>query len=387
MLPATLAWQMSVVTIGYAALILSDSAVALGLVSSATGVSMLICSPIGGVVADRLSRRAVMFATQGILGVASGIVTILILAGLLEVWHLAALGFVQGVAFSFNVPARHAYIADLVGPRLMRNAVALNNAGMNFCRVAGPAIAGSLLAVPAIDVGGVFVVMTAMYALVIGSLLGLPARSVGSPELKPGRAGGWEQLVEGIRYVRSSPVLVALLGLALVTLFFGMPHQQLMPLFSERVFAVGAFGLGILMAASGVGALLGSLAVAALSTFPRQALLQLGFGVGFGLTLFGFALAPSFGLAVALLGLVGFTSAAYISINNTLVMGNTDPRLYGRVMSIYMLTFAITPVAALPMAWVADLLGGRIAVAGAGLLVAGAVVGAAALFPTYRHIR
>jgi predicted MFS family arabinose efflux permease len=160
-----------------------------------------------------------------------------------------------------------------------------------------------------------------------------------------------------------------------------------MPVFAERVFAVGAEGLGVLMASAGVGSLLGSIAVAALAGFRRPAVLQLGVGVLFGAALLGFALAPSFLVAVALLLVVGFASAAYTAINNTLVLANAEPRLHGRVMSVYLITFAVSPVAALPMSWLADWLGAPLTVAGGGLIVAAVVAGFAALYPAYRSIR
>lgn len=387
MLPASLAWQMSVVTTGYAALTISGSATAIGLASSAMGLPMLLLSLVGGVVADLMPRRRVLIATQSVLGLASAILAGLTLAGLLQVWHLVALGLVQGMAFSFNMPARQAFIGELVGPRLLRSAVALNNAGMNFCRILGPAMAGGLLAVPAVGVAGVFATMAIMYGAVLVSLFRLPSATSSSVARRQIDASGLEQLVEGLRYIRSSPVLVALLGMALVTVFFGMPYQQLMPLFSERVFQVGAAGLGMLMAAVGVGALAGSISVAALANFPRPGLLQMGVGTGFGLTLMAFALSPSFQLAIALLVVVGFTSASHFSLNNTLIMANTEPRLHGRVMSVYLMTFAVMPIATLPMAWLADQIGERGTVAAAGFVVASLTLGVAALYPPYRRIR
>ena len=311
---------------------------------------------------------------------------VLALSGLLRVWHLAAISLVQGVAFSFNMPARQAFVAELVGPRLLHSAVGLNNAGVNFCRIAGPAVAGGLLAVPFIGVGGVFVGMVLMYVLVVASLFQLPSGGTGAAKPRP-KAGGWDQLLEGLGYVLGSRVLVTLLSLAFVTVFFGMPYTQLMPLFSEGVFHVGAVGLGMLMAANGAGALAGSLTVAALANSKRPAVLQIVFGVAFGLGLVGFALAPLFLIAVAALLVVGFASAAYTALNSTLIMSNTEPRLYGRVMSVYLLTFAVMPIAALPMAWIADQVGGPATIAGAGLVVAAVVGGVALLYPPYRRIR
>ena len=386
-LPATLAWQMSVVATGYAALTISGSATVLGLVSGAVGLPMLLFSLVGGVVADRLPRRMVLLMTQSLLGLSALILASLVAGGWLQVWHLVALGLVQGVAFSFNMPARQAYMAELVSPHLLRNAVGLNNAGVNFCRIAGPALGGGLLSLPFVGIGGVFAVMTAMYLVVIATLLSLP-HATGRPS-RPAEPGssGLEQLLEGLRYLRGSSTLLSLLGLAFLTVFFGMPYQQLMPVFSERVFMVGAAGLGVLMAATGIGSLAGSLTVAALGGIRQPARLQLFLGVGFGLSLVAFALAPVYWLAVALLTLVGFTSSSYTTLNSTLIMSNTEPRLYGRVMSVYLLTFAMTPIAALPLAWMAEHVGGRPTVVSAGLVVALAVLAVAIFYPAYRRIR
>jgi MFS family permease len=387
MLPGTLGWQMSVVASGYAAFQLTGAATVLGLVSLAVGLPMLLFSLVGGVLADRFPRRAILLSTQTILGVSAAALALLSLAGALRPWHLVALGLCQGTAFAFNMPARQAYVAELVGGDLLRSAVALNNAGVNFCRIAGPAVAGVLLAVPWIGVAGVFVTMTVMYAFVLSSLLRLPTRPAPAAQPDaPRRPAGFAQLAEGLSYIRSSPVLVALLGLAFAPLFFGMPFQTLMPVFAERVFAAGPSGLGALMAAHGVGALAGSLLVAATPGVRRPTLLQLGFGVAFGVSLVGFGLAPSLELAAAALLVVGAASAAYTALNSTLIMANTEPRLHGRVMSVYLMTFALMPVASMPAAWLADRVGAPSVVVGTGLIVAAVVAGVAVLYPPYRRI-
>jgi MFS family permease len=385
-LPSTMCWMMSIIATGYAAFIISGSATVLGLVSAGVGVPMLCFSLVGGVAADRLPRRGVLLATESIQAVATALLALVTVAGWLEVWHVVAYTLIQGTTISFNMPARQAYIAELVGARLLRNAVALNNMGLNFCRVAGPALAGALLAAPGIGVGGVFVAMVLMYTLAVVLLLRLPPSKAPERDQRRPGAGGWTELVDGLRYIGRSPVLLALLGLALVPLIFGVPYQTLMPLFAEEVFVVGAAGLGVLMAASGIGALLGALTVAALSGYSRPALLQLALGVVFGLSLAAFAFSPSYLLAVGLLVVVGFTLSGYNTLNNTLIMGNTEPRLFGRVMSVYLLTFAVMPIASLRAAWLADQVGGRAVVGGGGLVIALAMLGVATLYPRYRDI-
>jgi hypothetical protein len=253
---------------------------------------------------------------------------------------------------------------------------------MNFARVAGPSVAGGLLAVPAIGIGGVFGSMAAMYGGVLASLFRLPSQRPSEP--LPGR-GGWSHLVDGLGHIRASPALLALLTVGLVPLLFGLPVQSLLPVFSEGVHGVGALGLGLMSAAMGLGALAGSLA-AAVTTRLSLGQLQIAFGVGFGVTLIGFALAPAFSVALVTLGLVGFASAGYAAVNQTLVMENTAPEFHGRVNSVYLLSFGFMPVTTFPEAWMADHVGAPASMAAAGALVVICVTLAALFVPSYRRL-
>src|SRR5712691_12274471 len=174
-MPATLAVMMNQVASPYAAFTLSNSAAILGIVSLAQGLPMLCLSLVGGVAADRLPRRFVLVGSQTTLGLAAAALAVLGMTGNLQVWHVVASSFVQGAAFAFNMPARQAYIAELVARPQLANAAALNNAGQNFCRVAGPALAGMLMAIPGVGIGGAFLSMAGMYVLALAALFKLPA--------------------------------------------------------------------------------------------------------------------------------------------------------------------------------------------------------------------
>src|ERR1700730_4175574 len=174
MMPATLAGMMNQVASPYAAFTLSNSAAILAIVSLAQGMPMLLLSLVGGVAADRLPRRLVLIGSQATLGLAAAGLAALGITGNLQVWHVIAGSFMQGAAFAFNMPARQVYIAELVTRPQLANAAALNNAGQNFCRVAGPALAGMLMAVPRIGIGGAFLSMAGMYIVALGALLRLP---------------------------------------------------------------------------------------------------------------------------------------------------------------------------------------------------------------------
>lgn len=378
-LPSTLAVQMSMVAVGFSAFALSGSATVLGGVSVATGLSMLMFALVGGVVADRASRRLVLMGTQSVLGLGAAAIAVLAGAGHLAVWHLYLLGFSQGIAFSFNMPARQALMADLVGPRYLRSAVSLLNATLNFSRIAGPSLAGWLLSVPFVGVVGTFSVMVAMYLAVLVALFRL-----GEPPLRASSGrGGWAEMIDGFDHIRGSRPLLILLVLGFVPLFFGLPFQSLLPLFAERVHDVGPGGLGLMNAAVGLGALVGSLGVAAVSRRTDE--IQAALGVGFGLGVVGFGLAPSFPLALASLAIAGAASAGYAALNQTMVMVHTAPQFHGRVMSIYMLSFGLMPLATLPEAWLADQLGGPVAMIAAGALVVLSVAIATALAPGLRR--
>ncbi len=323
MMPATFAVMMNQVAGPYAAFTLSNSAAVLGVVSLAQGVPMLLLSLLGGVVADRLPRRLVLMGSQMTLGLGAGFVAAFALAGALQVWHIIAASFLQGAAFAFNMPARQAYIAELVPRTQLANAAALNNAGQNFCRVAGPALGGVLLGTPVVGIGGAFLTMAVMYIAALLVLFRLPGAR--PPMGARAGAGGLAQVLEGLRYARSSGPIVALILMNLVVVMFGMSYQTLMPVVAERVF-------------------------------------------------------------VALLAVVGFLFSAFSALNNTLLMANTEPRLTGRVMSIYLLTWGAMPFGSLPLAWLADRAGAPVAIALAGAIVVAAVLGIAVLHPPAHRI-
>ncbi|MFN8637709.1 MAG: MFS transporter, partial [Chloroflexota bacterium] len=255
--PSTMCWSLCSVATGYAALTLSGSATALGIVTSLGGLPTLLLAPIGGVVADRFPRKNVLFFSQALLASGAIALAVLSLLDMLEVWHLGALGLLQGVAFSFNMPARQSLLMEVVGPRLTRSAAAMNSMAPNFSRVVGPSVAGVMLATPGIGVAGVFVTMVVLYAIVIASLFRLP-KSRRPAQVVGGVSAVWESLLEGFRYILGSPIHRGLLGAAFVLLVLGAPVLLIMPVFSEHVFAVGATGLGLLLSANGIGALIGT---------------------------------------------------------------------------------------------------------------------------------
>jgi MFS family permease len=344
---------------------------------------MLTLGLFGGVVADRFPKRRTLLMTQSLIGTAAAFCAVLVLTGIVEIWHLMAISAMQGVGFAFNMPSRQAFVAQLISRERLMNAIALNNAGMNFSRVIGPTFAGLFIAL--IGPGEVYVVMAIMYAFVVYSLTRIPQSGapVGSHRPPP-----LKSLADGLGYVRSNGVVFTLLVLAFAPVLLGMPYQQLMPVFAEDVFSVGAGGLGLLLSFNGIGALIGSLGIAGISNgFRRRGLLQMATGIAFGVAVAVFALAQSYPVALVTLLFAGAASAAFQSLNSTLVMTNSDPAYHGRVMSVYMLTFSAMPLGVVPFGALSDVYGAPITIGIGGILLTCVIALVGLLHPSYRHIR
>jgi MFS family permease len=381
MLPSMFALQMGTVVIGFVAYDISGIAMVLGIIAAGLGIPMFSLSLIGGVVADRVRKRNIIFLSQLSIGIAVTIIGLLILTDLIQIWHLILMAVIQGTAFAFNMPARQAYIAEIIPRESLMNAVALNNAGMSMSRIAGPAAAGLLISIPMIGAAGVFLFMGAMYAIAVTALRWVPPGTA-----HPSKQSGIQQLTDGLRYVRSHPVLRVLLLLALAPIILGMPYVQIMPVFAEDVFDVGASGLGTLMALNGVGALIGSLLIASAGNVERRGLMQLGLGVTFGVGLAVFSFSQSYVVALIAILVVGGAGSGYMTLNNTLLIMNAGPEYHGRVMSLGMMSFSMMPLGSVPVSWVVDQIGAPLTIGVAGLALAAVVGTVAVLSSNYRQI-
>jgi len=193
--------------------------------------------------------------------------------------------------------------------------------------------------------------------------------------------------VDGLNYIRRHPVLPTLLLMGFVPIVLAMPYRQFFPVFQEEVYGVGSVGLGVMGAFMAVGALVGSLGVASLTSTSGRSLIQLVGGLGFRVTLVLFAAAPVLSLGLVALLFVGLTANGYWALNNTMVLGSTDPKYYGRVMSVYMLSWSIMPFATLPESALADQFGVQKMVAGVGVLLVLSLLAIMLLVPGHRRLR
>lgn len=342
LLSSMAALNMQFLVRGWLVYELTGSPRALGLVAAAMGIALMLFAPLGGVVADRVDKRNLIVAAQSAGGLLALVIAILISTGAIMLWHLVVASVLSGIIWAFSLPARQAIIPELVEKHRIMNAVAISSGAMHLSRVVFPALGGLLMST--LGTAGAYYVVVVCYMVAVALLLRVPA--VGGGAVEASASMGFH-LAEGLNYIRRSPVLVALLLMAVVPIMFGMPYQMLMPVFAEDVLDVGARGLGFLMAAVGLGALAGSLVVASLGDFRHKGLLLLGSALLFGVTLILFTQSANFYLSLLILLCVGVVNTAYLSVNNTLLQTNVEDQVRGRVMSIYVMTFGLNGVGVL----------------------------------------
>ena len=371
------------VTLGWAIYEMTRSSILLGALNGLRFVPFLIFSPLAGVAADRSDRRRLMITTQWFVLVTALAMGVVVSLDLLEVWHLFAFTLVTGVVWSFSEPVRQALIPDVVPRAELMNAVALNSAAFNFTKIIGPSVGGVLIVL--FGLAGNFYIQSATYLFVMWMIyrMHIPERVRDA-----NRSSVLSNLREGIRYVWSEPVVFSILATAMIPRLFAMPYQALMPIFQKDVLQVGPDGLGMMMAAPGLGAMLVMLSVAHFANrVNRPGLLMIAALVLQGAFLILFALMRTLPLALLTLVVVGGFQVLFMSISNMVLHMTVPDKLRGRVMSIYMLDRGITPAGALMAGVSAHFIGAPYTVMGMGAMVLALAAVVVAFLPSLRKVR
>jgi MFS family permease len=365
-----LASQTQQVARGWLAYELTGDNKGLGGVIFGFGVSSLIAVPASGVIADRFPKRTIMVLAQSAMGVAALGIAIAVATDSVEYWMLIAASVVQGSGMSMLGPSRLAMTADLVDRKSLTNAIFLSNASIQSTRVVGPALAGLLIAIKPIGIGGVYFVGAALSLLSVISALGLPP---GNPRRSSNRSPLGD-LADGVRYVGRRPELKRLLVLGVLVVMFGFPHITFLPGLIQDIYELDAWALGVLTASAAVGAVSSSLFLANVES-KRLSPLQFKAGIAFGVSLAVFAFIPSFWASLPIMVIVGGSSSAFQAMNNSQALVIADVEYHGRVQSLIMLAFTGFGLMALPMGFLADAYGIRETMAGMGVIVGICVVG------------
>lgn len=344
---------------------LTGSELALGAVNLMVAIPMLIVSPFGGVIADRVEKRRLIMTGQALLLCNEMVVLVLLLTGQLEFWHLLVVVFFMGCLFPFIMPARQAIVANIVGRQGMSNAMALQMGGMNAARVVGPVLAGFIVALT--NVKWVYLMAVILYGT---ALVSMSRVSKSPPAEGAGQKPVLSELVGGMKYVASDPPIRALMVLSIVPILLAMPFQSLLVVFAEDIWNVGDAGLGFLQAFAGVGGIMGSLYVAWAGESQTKLRLMMSSLLAFAATLFLFALSPWFLLALPLVLIADVFANVFNTTNGTMIQLLIPDEVRGRVMSLMMMTFGLTPLGTVPVSAIAEAYGVRVAVASASIATA-----------------
>jgi MFS family permease len=342
-------------TIGQAWLVLklTNSGTALGLVIALQFLPVLIIGPWGGVITDRFSKRNLLFITQSVCAVLALILGILVATNFVQLWMVYVLALCLGLVNAVDSPARQTFIPEMVDKENLLSAVSLNSMQGNLTRVIGPSIAAILIA--AFGLAPLFFFNALSYMVVI---IALSMMDIDKLDISPYLTEFKGQLKEGLRYVRSSPVIFHTLLMMAIIGTFTYEFSVSLPLLAQFTFHGTATTYALLSSALGFGSIFGSLNTANRKKINFSILTQNAFL--FGLSVFIFALATSFPLALFLIILVGFFSFNFLSLVNVILQMESKPTMRGRVMSLWAVAFlGSTPLGGPIVGWVSQHAGPR----------------------------
>ena len=353
------------VTLGWLIYDLTGNSMLLGALNGLRALPFLITGPMAGVAADRMDRKKLLLRTQWILVVTALCMGSVVASGYLKVWHIFLFTLITGVAWTFTEPVRQSMIPSLVPKKELANAIALNSGGFNLMKIIGPALGGGMIAL--FGASGNFFVQAIAYTGVLFMVYWMHVPP--TPE-EARRSSALANLKEGFVYVWSTPAVLALMMLAYVPRIFAVPYQTLMPVFQKDVLKVGPEGLGLLMAAPGLGALLAVLVLASVATrLRRQGVFLVISILILASFLILFSRIKSFPLALITLVAAGVFQMFFLASTNTLLQLTVPDKLRGRVMSLYMLDRGFMPAGALFAGITAHLVGAPATVATMGAIV------------------
>ena len=312
---------------------LTKSELLLGVVGFASDIPVFFLVPIAGVLADKFKRHRILAATQALAALQAFILAILVITDQVAVWHIVVLGGLLGVVNAFDIPARQAFLVEVVEKKEdLGNAIALNSFIFNGALLVGPLIAGVLIAFVGEEL--CFILNGVSYLTVIGALflMNIPERKIASGNLKVGRG-----ILEGATYAfRSVPIRSILLLVALVS-FMGISYMLLMPVFAEKVLHGGPRAFGYLMSATGLGALAGAVFLASRRNILGLGKVIVGAGIMYGIGLFALSLSHSLLLSLVIALVVGFSLMMQMASSNTILQTIVDDKKRGRVISLFVM--------------------------------------------------
>jgi len=363
---------MDLFVLQWQVLVMTDSAFQVTLVGFYRILPIFFLGLLAGLVGDHIDRRKVLLCAQLWNAAASAAIGLLALTGRLALWHLAILVTALGFSWALDMPSRRSVIYDLMGPRGVVNAMALDHLGMDGAKILGPVLGGLLW--PVIGAGGCLLILAVGYLVNFCIYLGLPS-------FPPTRAAGsgpvLRSLAEGLAYVGRNPVILAVLAITAVMNLLGFPYQTIAPVVAKQVLELGPRLTGLLLAADGFGAM-----AAALILASRRDVMHKGrvFALGSAcmmLGVFAFSFSRSYPLSFAMLFIAGCGMACFATLQSSLILLSASDGMRGRVMGTLILAIGFGPLGALQVGVLASALGAPLAItlmAGTGVLLLAVLV-------------
>ena len=361
---ATTAYMMMFVAMSVVAFDLGGTNTAVGFVGMGTGISMLLGGPIGGVVADRVNRKRLIVLGQGAGATILALTGALLLLGVLDLFLFFLLTLILGATFVFMGPARHAFTRDIVGPRLIGNAVALNQLAQSWGQPFAPMLAAFLID-SALGGGGTYVIMGALVSIGVFTMSVMPNQQEQSGEPRKSIAA---DLAAGARYVFQRPDLRLMILLFAAAVVIGYLFRVLTPALLELHLDRKATDMGLMLLVNGLAAAGVALLVAGFAASRWAWPLILGLMVLMGLGYLGLSQSQTYGMAVASMALLGPGLQGPVLLLQARLVMSTEPAYLGRVTAFSMMSWGISSFMGMPAGIAADALGEREVLAGVGLL-------------------
>jgi MFS family permease len=362
---------MQVMAQGWVMSTLTNKAIFLGMINFAAGIPTLALTMIGGSVADRYDKRKILIATQVVQIALALVLGWLVMTNRIHIWHVAVLAALLGVCIAFEMPAISALVPELVNRDQIAAAVAMDRAVFHGSRLIGPALAG--LFVGWWGAASAFFANATSFVALIIAILSLPPRARGTKEEEEQRRSG---MMEGLRYVKSDRIILAMIVLVALNTVFVFPAISVMlPLYVRNVLQLGPDSMGWLMAVSGTGAFLGAVGLLSVARERRLKFMS-GNVLAVALGVFGMSRSHSFLLTACSMGVLAIALSMNFGLASTIVQEHAPPHLRGRVSAVFgMSFFGLMPIAGLIVTGFSDLIGMRSALA-----VASVIYGIAAFY-------
>lgn len=390
-LGSSFAMNMQIIARGWLVYTLTSSAMDLAWVTLSFMLPTVVFSLLGGVLADRLPKRRIIVLAQILNCVATVILGVIIITGHVTFWDFIWFGFFNGSVLALSMPARQAFVPELIPERLIFTAMALNTTSWNLSRILGPALAGFLIAwvaagdtSSAYGVGVVYFMIAALYLISAVTMMLVKKPGISVQEAK--QKSPLTDMADGLRYVFAHPPVLGLILLSILPFLFGMPLNTLLPAFNEDILLGGPEDLGLLMSAMGLGAIAGSLLLAYIGEVRHKAAWLIGSCVGWGAFTSAFGMAETVPLAAFLVGFIGLISAWNMSLNRGLLQMQVEDHMRGRIMSIDMMSHGLMPLGVIPISLIAEQQSVAVALIVAGGTLAVSVLLLTLVAPSVRQV-